>query len=234
MVIEPGATVNEQDARPAASAARLLAENAGQRGVEVSVRQIAAHDISRISNHAENRTKLIPAYHKMLFLKSIPEYQFNHDLVFCGLMVTNRSVPADAVLPHLTCRDVAAASAWLAEVFGFTEHYRYGPPEAPSGAQLYLGDAWIMLETADDGQKTPAELGYGTQSLTIFVPDVDAHFSNSKSAGATIVEDLHETMYGERQYGALDLDGHHWLFSAHARDVDPADWGAIITSPPAP
>jgi GNAT superfamily N-acetyltransferase len=74
------------------------------------------------------------------------------------------------------------------------------------------------------------ELGYGTQSLTVFVPDVDAHYQKANSAGATIVEHLHETMYGERQYGARDLDGHHWLFSTHARDVSPIEWGAIITT----
>jgi uncharacterized glyoxalase superfamily protein PhnB len=145
-------------------------------------------------------------------------------------MVTNRSVPADTVLPHVIYPDVAKASAWLAAAFGFTEHYRYGPPAAPSGAQLHLGDAWVMLEAAEPGQKTPAELGYGTQSLTVFVADVDAHYEKARSAGAMIVEDLHETMYGERQYGARDLDGHHWLFSAHARDVSPAEWGATITT----
>ena len=147
-------------------------------------------------------------------------------------MVTNRSVPADTVLPHVTYRDVATASAWLTATFGFTEHYRYGPPSAPSGAQMYLGEAWIMLDTADPGQHTPAELGYGTQSLTVFVADVDAHYDKARSAGAVIVEDLHETTYGERQYGARDLDGHHWLFSAHARDVSPAEWGATITTQP--
>jgi uncharacterized glyoxalase superfamily protein PhnB len=145
-------------------------------------------------------------------------------------MVTNRSVPVDTVLPHITYRDVAKASAWLAAAFGFTEHYRYGPPGAPSGAQLCLGDAWVMLEAAESGQKTPAELGYGTQSLTVFVADVDAHYEQARSAGVMIVEDVHETVYGERQYGVRDLDGHHWLFSAHARDADPAEWGATITT----
>jgi uncharacterized glyoxalase superfamily protein PhnB len=147
-------------------------------------------------------------------------------------MAINRSVPASTVLPHVSYRDVAAASAWLRVTFGFTEHYRYGPPDAPSGAQMYLGGAWVMLNGAEPGHKTPAELGYGTQSLTVFVTDVDAHFATARSAGATIVEDLHETVYGERQYGALDLDGHHWLFSTHARDVHPTAWGATITTPP--
>lgn len=144
-------------------------------------------------------------------------------------MTTNRSVPPDTVLPHIIYRNVAEASAWLIAVFGFAEHYRYGPSGAPSGAQMYLGESWLMLDAADPGQKTPAELGYGTQSLTVFVQDVDAHYEQAKSAGARIVEDLHETIYGERQYGARDLDGHHWLFSAHARDVDPTEWGATIT-----
>ena len=40
-----------------------------------------------------------------------------------------------------------------------------------------------------------------------------------------MVEDLHETVYGELQYAAWDLDGHHWLFSRHARDLSPDQWG---------
>jgi len=62
---------------------------------------------------------------------------------------TNRSGPASAVLPHITYRNVAEASAGLTAVFGFAEHYRYGPLGEPSGAQMYLGDAWAMLIAAD-------------------------------------------------------------------------------------
>jgi uncharacterized glyoxalase superfamily protein PhnB len=141
----------------------------------------------------------------------------------------NRSVPVDTVLPHVTYRDVGAAIAWLTEVFGFTEHYRYG--EGPDGAQMHLGGAWVMLNSARPGRATPAQLGQGTQSLTVFVDDVDAQFARVKSAGAKIVEELNETMYGERQFAAEDLDGHHWLFSRHARDVSPDEWGAKISNP---
>jgi len=132
------------------------------------------------------------------------------------------------VLPHVVYQDVAVAIAWLTKIFGFTEHYRYGDPEAISGAQMHLGDAWIMLRRARPGSSSPVQLGYWTQSLTVFVDDVDAHFQRSKLAGARIVEDLHETIYGERQYGVEDLDGHHWLFSQHARDASPEEWGAVI------
>lgn len=145
-------------------------------------------------------------------------------------MIVNRSVPADTVLPHVVYQNVAGAIAWLTKTFGFAEHYRYGEPGGPvSGAQMHLGNAWIMLKSARSGAASPAQLGYGTQSLTVFVEDVDAHFRRAKSAGARIVEDLHETVYGERQYGAVDLDGHHWLFSRHARDVSPGEWGAAVS-----
>ena len=144
-------------------------------------------------------------------------------------MIKNRSVPADVILPHITYRDVAAAVAWLTKALGFTEHYRYGEPGGRvNGAQMHLGDAWIMLSRAQQAWTSPAQAGCGTQSLTVFVDDVDAHFERAKAAGARIVEDLHETEYGERQYGVEDLEGHHWLFSRHARDVSPEEWGATI------
>jgi uncharacterized glyoxalase superfamily protein PhnB len=145
-------------------------------------------------------------------------------------MIANRSVPTDTLLPHVLYQDVANAIAWLTKTFGFQEHYRYGDPAGPiSGAQVHLGNAWIMLKRAPAGSASPAQLGYGTQSLTVFVDDVDAHFQRAKSAGARILEDPHETVYGEFQYAAEDLDGHHWLFSRHARDLSPDEWGAKVS-----
>lgn len=76
-------------------------------------------------------------------------------------------------------------------------------------------------EAAAPGRANPAQLGYGTQSLTVFVPDVEAHFQQAKSAGAKILEEPQETVYGEFQFAAQDLEGHHWLFSRHARDLRP-------------
>lgn len=139
--------------------------------------------------------------------------------------MNNRSVPADVLLPHIAYRNVEQAIAWLTEAFGFTEHYRYGAG-GQMGAQMHLGDAWFMLRGLRDGEAVPAVLGYGTQSLTVFLDDVEAHSRRAVMAGATIIEELHETEYGELQYAAVDLDGHHWLFSRHVKDVAPEAWGA--------
>ncbi len=147
----------------------------------------------------------------------------------CGASMKNRSVPADIILPHVTYQNLDAAIAWLGGAFGFEEHYRYGNPL--SGAQLRLGEAWIMVNAAKPGFSSPAQAGHATQSLTIFVQDVDGHYARAKAAGAKILEDPHETVYGEYQYAAEDVEGHHWLFSRHARDASPADWGAKVKNP---
>jgi predicted enzyme related to lactoylglutathione lyase/uncharacterized glyoxalase superfamily protein PhnB len=144
-------------------------------------------------------------------------------------MTFNRSVPVDTVLPHVIYQDVAEAIDWLSKTFGFAEHYRYGDPEAISGAQIHLGKACIQLKRARDSWSSPTQLGGGTQSLTVFVDDVDGHYERTKSTGAKIVEELHETVYGERQYGVEDLAGHHWLFSKHVQDFDPKEWGAVVS-----
>jgi uncharacterized glyoxalase superfamily protein PhnB len=140
----------------------------------------------------------------------------------------NRSVPTDTLLPHLAYRSVTDACDWLTRVFGFSEHYRYGEPV--SGIQMYLGSAYIMLTGPRPGTESPARLGYGTQMLTVMVPDVDAHYRKTIQQGGKVWEELNETIYGERQYGVEDLDGHRWLFSQHARDVNPETWGAKVVS----
>lgn len=146
-------------------------------------------------------------------------------------MVRNRSVPPDTVLPHIAYQNLADAMDWLTRVLGFTVHFQYGEPI--SGAQMFLGNAWIMVHNVRKGSASPAQVGCRTQSLTIFVEDVDAHYERTKSAGAKIAEELNETIYGERQYGVEDPEGHFWLFASHARDVSPDEWGAtIVCTPP--
>ena len=137
---------------------------------------------------------------------------------------------ANVILPHIHYSDVAAAIAWLTRVFGFTEYYRYGGSmEQPSGAQMYLGKAFFQLSRSGPRSASPAGTGgRSTQSLTVFVEDVEAHFAKAKAEGARFFEEVHETVYGERQYGVFDLEGHPWLFSCHAKDLSPEDWGARI------
>jgi len=140
----------------------------------------------------------------------------------------NRSVPSDRVVAHIVYQDPVGACVWLSRVFGFRENFRYGDPV--SGVQVLFGKMCLMLNRAKDGTLRPAQLGYGMQSLTLIVDDVDAHYAKTVAAGATIAEQLSETIYGEREYGVEDLAGLRWIFWQQARDADPPGWGATVNA----
>ncbi|NIK77737.1 putative glyoxalase superfamily protein PhnB [Paenibacillus castaneae] len=144
----------------------------------------------------------------------------------------NRSVPTDSILPHLYYENMDDALAWLIKMFGFVEHFRFALPDGQlHGVMMHHGDAWIMLKNSGPTQTSPAKNGVNTQSLSVFLDDVEEHYRHAKSSGAQIVEELFNTEYGERQYSALDLEGHLWTFSKHIRDVSPDSWGAKIADP---
>ncbi|MEO8877078.1 MAG: hypothetical protein ABI461_15910, partial [Polyangiaceae bacterium] len=68
-----------------------------------------------------------------------------------------------------------------------------------------------------DWSITPKQAGGCTQSLMMFVDDVDAHLARAKKAGATIVMEPKVSDYGEdywadRTYECVDIGGHHWWF----------------------
>src|SRR5262249_43534619 len=104
-------------------------------------------------------------------------------------------------------------------------------PGAAAGAPLFLGEAWVMAGAGRPGRKTPTSAGGWKQGLTIFVKEVDQHYARAKAEGGTIFEEMHETEYGERQYGAEELARHRWVVSRHARNANPSDWGATLASP---
>ncbi|WP_308637221.1 VOC family protein [Paenibacillus silvisoli] len=147
-------------------------------------------------------------------------------------MVNNRSVPANLVLPHLYYEHVEEALHFLIRTFGFTEYYRFALPDGRlHGAMLYRGEAWVMLKSLGRHCASPASLGATTQSMMVFVDDVEAHYRHSQSAGAQIAEELIETEYGEKHYATLDIEGHLWQFAQHVNDVHPTEWGASMADP---
>ena len=65
-----------------------------------------------------------------------------------------------------------------------------------------------------------------THQVQVRVDDADRHHEQAKRSGARILQPPTDYPYGERQYSALDLAGHHWTFSQSIAEVDPATWGA--------
>jgi len=141
-------------------------------------------------------------------------------------VIGNRSVPSDTLVAHLAYDDVSAAAEWLIRTFGAEELFRYGG-EPLQGVQMRIGKAVVMLAKARPGRLSPRAAGGWTQTLSIFVDDVEELYASLAAAGATLPEPLNETAYGELQFVAEDPEGHRWLFARHVRNVHPHDWGAV-------
>jgi uncharacterized glyoxalase superfamily protein PhnB len=131
-------------------------------------------------------------------------------------VIANRSAPGASVIPVVGYPDVAEASDWLCEAFGFTERLRIGEHRA----QLVFGDGAVIV----------TELGEhsGPSTVQVRVEDADAHHERAAGAGARILNPPTDYPYGERQYSAEDPGGHRWTFSQSIADVDPESWGAIV------
>jgi uncharacterized glyoxalase superfamily protein PhnB len=128
------------------------------------------------------------------------------------------------ISPYLYYRDVAGALDWLARAFGLVERMRMnGPDGAIVHAEMELADGVVMMGCPSPDYRNPAALGQATQSLYVFVDDVDAHCKGARAAGARIIEEPADQFYGDRRYGAEDPEGHVWYFARHVRDVAPED-----------
>lgn len=138
------------------------------------------------------------------------------------------------VMPSLRYEDVAAALAWLGDVFGLREHLRWtGPDGVVRHAEMRIGGAFVELSGASEEYPSPRALGRVSQSLVVIVDDVTRHYEHARVSGAVIVAEPEDKPWGLRQYTAEDPEGHRWEFSQFVRHAPPAEWGAQLSEPEA-
>jgi len=123
--------------------------------------------------------------------------------------------PNPRITPYLLYEDVDAMLDWLAGAFGFRERNRQRRPDGKTvHAEMTLDDdGLILLGWPGPTYKNPKHLGQATQSLYVFVPNVDRHFERARQAGALVLEEPKDQPYGDRRYGARDPEGHVWYFA---------------------
>jgi PhnB protein len=139
-------------------------------------------------------------------------------------MAANPPENMPRITPYLYYEDVAAALDWLARAFGFRERMRLpGTAGKIMHAEMEWADGVIMMGTPGTEYKNPKRLGQVTQSLYVYVDQLDQHFRQAKAASAKILEEPADQFYGDRRYAAEDPEGHHWYFAQHVRDVSPDD-----------
>ncbi len=127
--------------------------------------------------------------------------------------------------------DPARAIDWLCDAFGFEIRLKV---EGENGeivhSELEFGEGLIMVggEGGWSSQPdrrfalSPRTAKGNTQSLMVYVDDVEAHHARAAAAGAVMVMPLKDSDYGadhwaDRGYGCEDLEGHTWYFAQRLR-----------------
>lgn len=146
--------------------------------------------------------------------------------------------PADwpRISSSLFYREPAKAIDWLSRAFGFTVRLKVeGEGGRIEHSELEFGEGLIMVGGAGEEYTRPEKAwrartaspamvgGRNTQTLCIYVDDVDAHCARAKAAGATLFYEPKNTDYGgdyweDRSYGVIDLEGHMWWFMQRIRN----------------
>lgn len=131
------------------------------------------------------------------------------------------------VTPYLYYDDLAGALDWLGRAFGLTTRMSIPGPEGKlMHAEMQIADGVVMMgQTGMDAScaSPKSKDGVNTQSLYIYVEDVDAHCASARAAGATIVRDPEDQFWGDRMYTARDLERHTWSFAQCVRVVTPEE-----------
>jgi uncharacterized glyoxalase superfamily protein PhnB len=146
-----------------------------------------------------------------------------------GSMLISRTTGSASVAPELVYADVGDAIDWLCETFGFTELWRADRHRA----RVAFGNGIVILADVDPqyGRAVPGRTGARSHAVTVKVENVDAHHDHARQHGARIVSSPADYPYGERQYTAEDLAGHHWTFTQAIADLAPEDWGGTSKTP---
>lgn len=129
--------------------------------------------------------------------------------------------------------DAGTAIDWLCRAFGFKVRIRVdGENGRVEHSELEFGDDGLIMVGSSGGRsdrkaplpcKSPKSLGgANTQSLCLYVDDVDAHYQQARASGAIIADEPTTIDYGpdywaDRNYRAVDPEGHHWWFMQRLR-----------------
>ena len=105
---------------------------------------------------------------------------------------------------------------FLEQVFEAKERFRMdGPGGRIMHAELAIGDSVIML-----GDATP-EWPAKSNSLYVYVDDVDTTYKRAIQAGATSVREPTNQFYGDRSASVTDPFGNSWVIATRVEDVPP-------------
>jgi MerR family transcriptional regulator, thiopeptide resistance regulator len=123
----------------------------------------------------------------------------------------------ERIIPILVYDDIPSAHDFLVDAFGFVSG---GVQRTPDGVAVHgevrAGDLLIWLHRAspEHNLASPRSQAVATGGLVVHIDDVDAHCAHARERGARVESEPQDQPYGQREYGARDLEGHRWWFAS--------------------
>ena len=125
--------------------------------------------------------------------------------------------------PGLTVKDGNRAIEFYKKAFGAEEVTRMNGPggKGVMHAALKIGDSMLFLNDEFPGMnvQSPETLKGTTQSIYLYVQDVDSAFNRAVSAGARVVMPVTDMFWGDRFGKLADPFGHEWGLATHVEDL---------------
>ncbi len=156
---------------------------------------------------------------------SIPFDPMTSAAVFLDSEANAQPVPSSTVklMPHLVCKDAAAAIEFYKAALGAEEMMRLPTPDGRlMHAGIMVSGNVIMLvdefrDAGPNANAAPTTLGGTPVTLHLQVPNVDALFQRAVDAGAKSVMPPADMFWGDR-YGVVeDPFGHRWSLATNVK-----------------
>ena len=140
-----------------------------------------------------------------------------------GTTVTPVPEGFHAVTPSLTLKDSLKAIEFYKKAFGakVLDVFPALDGRGTMHATIQIGDSIVMMgdEMPQGGCKSAESLGASPVSLYVYVPNVDAVFTQAVAAGATATMPVAEMFWGDRAGNVKDPFGYSWMIATHTRDL---------------
>jgi uncharacterized glyoxalase superfamily protein PhnB len=129
--------------------------------------------------------------------------------------MTETKTPPPNVWPTLLANDAQGLIKFLTEALGFEATVVYADGDNVHHAQLdWPAGGGIMLGSAGPGDPVRVT-GPGHFSAYVVTDDPDALHARAVAHGAKVIDEVHETDYGSRDFALADPEGNRWSFGTY-------------------
>lgn len=129
----------------------------------------------------------------------------------------NSAARCKASIPSVSYTDAHAGIKWLVDTLGAEARHVYdGPDNTVAHAELWFGNACVMIGSLKDNGMPPHQAG---ESAVYIVADsaalIDELYARVQETNARIAITLRDTDYGSHDFSVFDPEGNFWSFGTY-------------------